>query len=187
MAGIQTEDFFREKRETSEIKSEILTKYFKFWCGVLLYGQKYRKIDNVLYIDLFSGPGYYEDLQPSTPIKILNSIINSDGQKIDLNKSVKTFFNDSKKKLINQLDVNISNLEYYPKLINKPVLLNESANIELLNSLLKKGIPSLTFIDPFGYTFSMKMLLACVKDWGSDLFMLFNLNRIRAAIMNSTV
>jgi three-Cys-motif partner protein len=187
MAGIEAEDFFKKKRETSEIKSEIFIKYFKFWCGILLHGQKYKQINEVIYIDLFSGPGYYEDQEPSTPIKILNSIFKTNGQKIDLNISVKTFFNDSNSGLIAQLEKNINELEYYPNLVHKPVLLNKVASRTLLTSLLKKNVPSLTFIDPFGYTFSMQMLLDSVREWGSDLFMLFNLNRIRAAIMNPTV
>lgn len=187
MAGIKTEDFFKRKRETSEIKSEILTNYFKFWCSVLLYGQKYKQISQVVYIDLFSGPGYYEDGTSSTPIKILDCIYASKGQNVDLNKGVKTFFNDVKPQLVEKLGENILKLPYYDELIFKPVLLNEEANHELLKNLLNKDIPSLTFIDPFGYKFSLDMLLSAVKDWGSDLFMLFNINRIRAAIQNPVV
>lgn len=188
MTGISIENFFNTKRNTSEIKSEVFVKYFKFWCGVLLFAQKFKKIEKLLYIDLFSGPGLYnEKNEPSTPIKILDSIISSNGKDIDLNKSVHTFFNDQNKALIDQLDSNIKNLSYFSELLNKPVLLNKSVNSELLQTLLEKGTPSLTFIDPFGYTYSMEMLLHSVKDWGSDLFMLFNVNRIRAAIKNPKV
>lgn len=187
MASINTDDFFESKRSTSEIKSEIFLKYFKFWCGVLLYGQKYKKINEVMYIDMFSGPGKYDDGAISTPIKVLESIYASKGSNIDLNASVKTFFNDEKKKIVDQLEENLKNLSYYHEIRHKPVILNKSASIELMNDLLKEGIPSLTFIDPFGYSFSMEMLLSSIKEWGSDLFMLFNINRIRAAINNPTV
>lgn len=187
MAGIETDDFFKSKRDTSEIKSEILTAYFKFWCAVLLYGQSYKRISKVVYIDLFSGPGYYEDGSPSTPIKILDSIYASNGNKIDLNKGVQTFFNDVKPQLVEKLGENISNLPYYDDLVNKPILLNEEANLELQKKIVNKDTPSLTFIDPFGYKFSLEMLQTAVKDWGSDLFLLFNINRIRAAIQNPVV
>jgi len=187
MAGISTDEFFKSKRDTSEIKSEILVKYFKFWCGVLLFAQKFRIIDKLLYIDLFSGPGRYQNGEPSTPVKILESIIASNGRPIDLNKAVKTFFNDEKKNLIKTLDKNILELPYYNDLLNKPVILNKSVNKDLLSELLEAKTPSLTFIDPFGYSYSMEMLLNSVKEWGSDLFMLFNINRIRAAINNPTV
>lgn len=187
MTAISTESFFKVKRNTSEIKSEILVKYFKFWCGVLLFAQKYKKINELVYIDLFAGPGRYENGSASTPIKIIDSIIASSNKPIDFNKSVKTFFNDEKRRLVGELERNIKSLPYYNDLINKPVILNQSASKELLNVLLQKGIPSLTFIDPFGYSYSMSMLLNSVKEWGSDLFMLFNINRIRAAIKNPLV
>lgn len=187
MASINTQDFFREKRNTSEIKSEILNKYFKAWCGILLHGQKFKKINTVLYVDLYSGQGYYEDGQPSTPIKILHSIHKSSGSIIDLNKCVKTFFNDSKKTVVDKLKVNLSSLPFYEELHHRPLVLNETANQQLLVNLLNNNHPSLTFIDPFGYSFSQQMLLHSVKNWGSDLFMLFNVNRIRSAVINKSV
>jgi len=187
MSAITTDSFFKSKRDTSEIKSEILVEYFKFWCSVLLFGQKFKKIEQVVFIDLFSGPGRYESGDPSTPLKIIESIYNSTGKAIDLNKCVRTFFNDQKKGLIKNLDNNLTSLDYYEKLGHKPILLNHQASKEVLNSLLEKKTPSLTFIDPFGYSYSMEMLLSSVREWGSDLFMLFNINRIRAAIRNPLV
>lgn len=187
MASINPECFFKEKRNTSEIKSEILNKYFKAWCGILLYGQKFKRINTVLYVDLYSGPGYYEDGQPSTPIKILESIHKSSGERIDLNMSVKTFFNDSTKSVVEKLKANLSSLPFYEELHHAPLVLNEKANQRLLVNLLNNSNPSLTFIDPFGYSFSQEMLLQSVKNWGSDLFMLFNVNRIRSAVLNDNV
>jgi len=188
MAAITTDTFFKEKRHTSEIKSEILVKYFKFWGGILLYGQRYKPIKEVLYIDLYSGPGYYgSNSEPSTPIKILNSIYESTNSPFNLNIAVKTFFNDEKKSMIESLGKNILGLPFYNDLVHKPTLLNKPASKELLQSLIQQKIPALTFIDPFGYTYSLEMLLSAVRDWGSDLFMLFNMNRIRAAINNPNV
>lgn len=187
MSTIDPSHFFKRKRNTSEIKSEILNKYFNAWCGILLHGQKKRTIDTVIYIDLYSGQGLYEDGQPSTPIKILNSIYKSKGTFLDLNQCVKTFFNDSQKSIIDKLVLNISNLSYYSELVHKPMILNEVANQNLLANLLNNNHPSLTFIDPFGYSYSQQMLLHSVQRWGSDLFMLFNFNRIRSAVLNSKV
>lgn len=187
MAAIEPKDFFRKKRDASEIKSEILNKYFNTWCGIILYGQKKRLINTVLYIDLYSGPGYYDDGQPSTPIKILDSIFQSIGQRYDLNRAVRTFFNDNDKAIVNKLKLNLENLPYYQALTYKPIVLNKEADFQLLTKLLNNDYPALTFIDPFGYSFSKKMLLHCVQKWGSDLFMLFNLNRIRSAVLNDTV
>lgn len=191
MSTIKTDDFFKSKRNTSEIKSEILNKYFKAWAGIMLYGQSFKRINELIYIDLYAGQGYYEDGSKSTPVKILDSIINTDGTSIDFNKSVKVFFNDEKKKVIENLEKNVKSLEYYDRLIHKPVFLNQPANQQLLIELLNKNnnkSPTLTFIDPFGYKgLSKTMLLHSVKQWGSDLFMLFNINRIKGAIKNKIV
>jgi len=64
MPGISLSDFFKEKRSASEIKSEILNEYFKAWAAILLKGQKYKKIEKILYVDLFSGPGLYDCNSP---------------------------------------------------------------------------------------------------------------------------
>ncbi|MCK0192689.1 three-Cys-motif partner protein TcmP [Arenibacter sp. F20364] len=187
MPGISLSDFFKEKRTASEIKSEILNEYFKAWAAILLKGQQYRKIERLVYVDLFSGPGLYDDGKPSTPIKILNSINQSKGQFIDFDNAVKTFFNDKSERLANDLKENIENLPYYDEITHKPVIANEPASQKMLEEYLQSASPSLTFIDPLGYNYTQNMLLYSVKNWGSDLFMLFNFNRIRAAIRNKKV
>ena len=113
MPGISLSDFFREKRNASEIKSEILTEYFKAWAAILLVGQQYQQINKLLYLDLFSGPGLYDDGEPSTPIKILDCINNSKGKSIDFDKHVQTIFNDKTDKIVTKLKSNIEGLEYY--------------------------------------------------------------------------
>ncbi len=189
MATIKTSDFFKTMRNASEIKSEILNEYFKAWAAILLKGQQWKNIDRLIYIDLFAGSGYYSDGSPSTPIKILNSIYNSSNGVVDYNKSVQTFFNDQNEKIIKELESNIKGLPYYNELKHSPIFLNEEASNEKLDLLQKNNTkyPSLTFIDPFGYGYSKKMMLRAVKRWGSDLFLLFNMNRIRAAIKNESV
>lgn len=187
MPGISLSDFFKEKRTASEIKSEILNDYFKAWAAILLKGQQYKKIDKLVYVDLFSGPGLYDDGKPSTPIKILNSINQSKGQFIDFDIAVKTFFNDKSEKLANELKKNIENLPYYNNITHKPIIANEPASQKMLEEYLQSSNPSLTFIDPLGYNYTQNMLLYSIKNWGSDLFMLFNFNRIRAAIRNKKV
>ncbi|MEM8524846.1 MAG: three-Cys-motif partner protein TcmP [Bacteroidota bacterium] len=187
MPGISLSDFFSEKRDASEIKSEILNEYFKAWAAIMLKGQRYKRIEKILYVDLFSGPGLYEDGSPSTPIKILNSIYNSKETFVDYDKHVQTFFNDKDGKLIDDLKRNISNLDYFDKLKYKPIIVNNSASLDILKKALSDSCPALTFIDPLGYGFTQRMLMFAIKNWGSDLFMLFNFNRIRAAIKNKKV
>ena len=189
MPSIENNDFFQKKREASEIKSEILNKYFKAWCGILLYGQKYKTVKRLLYIDLYAGRGYYDDGSPSTPIEILESIQTSKGANIDLDGAVQTFFNDSNKQEVSRLKKNIETLNFYNELTHKPIILNRQADKDLLTELLNKNkeYPSLTFLDPFGYSYSKEMLMKAVKEWGSDLFFLFNINRVQAAVVNGAV
>lgn len=186
MAGISPSDFFRQTRSQSEVKSEIMSEYFKTWASILLRGQRFIPIQNLLYLDLYAGKGYYDDNKPSTPIKVLNSI-HAD---VLFNEKIKTFFNDDDDEIVHALDQNIRNLPFYDNLKHKPAVLNQSANKELLRELLSKENqnPSLTFIDPLGYKgVSAELCLMAVKNWGSDLFLLFNLNRIRPGIKNSGV
>lgn len=187
MSGISLSDFFKEKRDASEIKAEILNEYFKAWAAILLRGQKYKNVDKLLYIDLFSGPGVYDDGKESTPIKILNSINASRGNFVDYDSSVQTIFNDKSEKIIFDLRKNIESLTYYNLLKYKPIIGNELASQPLLEKVQNGSAPSLTFIDPLGYGYNQKMLLYSVRTWGSDLFVLFNINRIRAAILNNKV
>jgi three-Cys-motif partner protein len=188
MATISTDNFFATKRNESEIKSEILNQYFKAWAGILLFGQKFKSIKNLVYIDLYAGTGYYEDGTPSTPIKILESIAKTKGHPhIDFSISVKTFFNDEKKSVVEKLKENILKSDFTNALKHKPEFLNEPASRELLEKLLNNEHPALTFIDPFGYGYSQDMLLHAIRKWGSDVFMLFNMNRIRSAVMNNEV
>ena len=188
MATIRTDEFFRIPRTPSEVKSEILNSYFKAWAAILLVALRKRiKVQSLSYIDLFSGPGYYENGDPSTPIKILNSI----NENQLFNQKIKTFFNDNDPKLAAQLDTNIKRLPYFAELNHRSVVLNKETNKDLLLSFLNSNSsnsPSLTFIDPFGYKgVSAELCKLAVKNWGSDLFMLFNFNRIRSGIRNSTV
>ncbi len=90
MAGISPTDFFRQTRTHSEVKSEIINEYFKAWAAILLIGQRNIPIKNLLYIDLYAGKGIYDDNKPSTPIKVLNSIVAN----AVFNQRIKTFFND---------------------------------------------------------------------------------------------
>ena len=73
--------FFLKQEEHSKIKSEIVTKYFCAWSNVMLGYQSKRlpKISKrIAYVDLYSGPGRYEDGSPSTPLMILEKIVENE-------------------------------------------------------------------------------------------------------------
>jgi three-Cys-motif partner protein len=52
--------FFDESRDQSRIKSRILAKYFWAWARVIIPTAKAHD-NRIAYIDLFAGPGRYND------------------------------------------------------------------------------------------------------------------------------
>ncbi|MFD2247465.1 three-Cys-motif partner protein TcmP [Pontibacter ruber] len=185
MSTVDTNDFFKEQRSTSEIKSELLNEYFKAWSSTTLQGQRYISNPVLAFIDLYAGEGKAEDGKPATPVKILNSIFGAT-DKFNLNKIVRTFFNDEKKAVAAKLKQNLESLPYYENLVHKPVMLHEEANFSLLARLLGNDTPTLLYLDPFGYAFSQQLLLQSIRRWGLDVFMLFTPAKLREAVVSAT-
>lgn len=180
-----SKEFFEKLRDQSEIKAEILTEYFKAWASIMLIAIR-RKPDQLLYIDLYSGPGYFTETIPSTPIKIIEAI----SENPVFRSKIKTVFNDVCPKTISNLEEKVNSLPFYKDLRLKPKFFNEEANSGLLQRILQenKNTPTLTFLDPFGYKgISMDICKNALENWGSDLFLMFNFNRIRMGLKNPNV
>lgn len=177
--------FFEHQTISSRIKASIVSEYFPSYCKIIV---KKHQPKEIRYIDLFSGPGIYEDGNPSTPILIAKQC-----QKDEfLRQNVRMVFNDN---------------VYYKKL-------EENFNKEFPEGTFKfkphfgkstvgdcKGIddflcrnthgskfnecPSLLFIDPFGYKGIQTIKLAqFLKNWGNEIFLFINAKRIHPAIEN---
>ena len=180
---MKSDNFFCNSLEQSKIKSDIVSKYFSAWYSILS-----NNSSKLNYIDLFSGPGIYEDGTESTPIKILKHYKNI--SKPDV--KVVFLFNDKDKN-------NIENLKTYIQTNIVPILPYDNTysfyfnNTEVDDSLSEsfsklKLNPSLVFIDPFGYKgVTEKLITSLTKDWGSDCFLFFNMNRIITSIQNPKV
>src|SRR5829696_6975717 len=74
-SGVTAEEFFDEPEERSVIKSTIVARYFDEWTRVML-PQVERRGTPLAYVDLFSGPGRYDDGTPSTPLWVLGYATN---------------------------------------------------------------------------------------------------------------
>ena len=74
---MSTGTFFDDQKEQSFVKSTIVSKYFWAWAKVITSVQnRYNKSDKrIAYIDLFAGPGRYEDNTKSTPLLVLEKAI----------------------------------------------------------------------------------------------------------------
>ena len=67
--------FFQESTRQSRIKTRIVSKYFSAWAQVIVPRAKSRGDDRIAFIDLFAGPGRYDDEMPSTPLHVLGNAV----------------------------------------------------------------------------------------------------------------
>lgn len=179
------QSFFDERTEQSFIKAEIVAKYFWAWAKVIIPQAKKRQ-NKIAYIDLFSGPGRYKDGSKSTPLLILERAIADP----DMREMLVTIFNDKDSNYTQSLQQEINSLSDINRLKNKPIILNTEVGEEIVNFFeARRLIPTLFFIDPFGYKgLSLRLIGSVIqKSWGSDCLFFFNYNRISAAVNNPLV
>ncbi|MDH6107512.1 three-Cys-motif partner protein TcmP [Anabaenopsis tanganyikae CS-531] len=181
MAG---DSFFDEQTEQSLIKARIVEKYLPAWAKVIIPHAKKRG-SQIAYIDLFAGPGRYENGSKSTPIKVLETAIADP----DMRNMLKTLFNDANSQHTNSLQsaINaipgIQNLKYQPNVINYEVGENIVQTFKQLNL-----VPTLFFVDPWGYKgLSLELINSVVRNWGCDCLFFFNYNRISMGLGNPLV
>src|SRR5690242_7581689 len=86
---MSSNEFFKEAKEQSLVKTTIVSKYFWVWAQVIISTTK-RYSGKIAYIDLFAGPGRYEDGTKSTPILVLERAIADEAMR----KCLVTIFND---------------------------------------------------------------------------------------------
>jgi three-Cys-motif partner protein len=172
--------FYDEQTEASQLKAEIVSKYFAAWANVIASQQT----DRIGYLDLFCGPGRYEDGNPSTPLLVLEKAINHFNPKV-CQKLVLTF-NDSDPAKIAQLESEIDNFPDIHKLYFKP----KTSTVRIGDRMVRAfenivKMPTLSFIDPWGYKgLSLSLVRNLVKHWGCDSIFFFNYRRINPGIEN---
>lgn len=176
--------FFDESRDNSLVKSEIVAKYFWAWAKVIISkAKKWNK--NIAYIDLFSGPGRYQDGSKSTPLLILERAIADP----DMSQMLVTLFNDKDSHNTHSLQQAIADIPDIGRLQHEPKVLNKEVGEEILQEIKKiNNVPTLFFIDPWGYKgLSLGLIGAVIKDWGCDCIFFFNYNRINMGLPNVAV
>jgi three-Cys-motif partner protein len=177
------ETFFKEQSIPSEIKAELIKEYFIMWSSVMKNTSKYQKDYKLGYIDLFCGPGVYDDGKLSTPMMIMETILSD----LELCAHVITFFNDQDQNTITKLQNNIEKLNNFNQLKHLPRY-NVAKVDEDIKELLPNNIPSLMVLDPFGYKgISLELIKETTVSFGCDLILLFNLNSLVRAIDNPTM
>jgi three-Cys-motif partner protein len=179
------EGFFEETREQSVVKAKIVSGYFSAWAKVMISTVKQTKDRRIAYIDLFAGPGRYKDGTKSTPLLVLEKAI----QDPDMSKMLVTIFNDGNQDHSYSLDQAIRSLPGIEKLQYKPEVHNHIIGKKIIAIFSEiKVIPTLLFVDPWGYKgLSIQLVNSVLKDWGCDVIFFFNYNRINMGLSNSAV
>jgi three-Cys-motif partner protein len=176
--------FFDESTDQSLVKAEIVAKYFWAWAKVIIPQAKKMRT-NIAYVDLFSGPGRYQDGSKSTPLLILERAIADP----DMREMLVTIFNDKDSNNTQSLLQAINAIPDIGLLRNQPIVLNTEVGKELVREFEQNQvIPTLFFIDPWGYKgLSLRLIGSVIKDWGCDCIFFFNYNRINMGLHNTSV
>ncbi len=175
-------DFFKVQTASSLIKAKIVAEYFPQYARILLK----KPQEEIIYLDLFAGPGVYEDGSLSTPILLSQHIAND----ANLSQKVQLLFNDNtySKELIENFNERFPNgtFAHKPRFSNKTVGKDKGIQDYLSREPLKKNPkPTLLFFDPFGYKdIDTATLSTFLENWGNEIFLFFNIKRIHAAIEN---
>lgn len=180
--------FFKEQSEQSQVKATIVTKYFNIWANVIISTQKkypQRSSNKIAYIDLFAGPGRYEDGTQSTPVMIIEAALKNP----DICERLVAMFNDKDENNTRSLEKTLSCIPNIERLKYKPQIKNEEVGEEIVKMFEEMNlIPTLFFVDPWGYKgLSLRLVNSVLKDWGCDCIFFFNYNRINMGLSNPMV
>lgn len=180
------ENFFDEQSEQSQIKASIVADYFWSWGKVITGHQKAAgKEQKIAYIDLFAGPGRYESGTASTPLLILEQAINDPL----FRTSLVSMFNDRDPENVSTLQQAVSALPGIGTLKYAPDIFCEEVGEEIVKQFEELNlIPTLMFVDPWGYKgLSLRLINSVLKNWACECIFFFNFNRINMGLSNSYV
>lgn len=182
----QREVFFAEQKEQSAVKSMIVNNYFRAWAKVMKVQVESRGNNaRIAYLDLFAGPGRYEDGAKSTPLLILETALADPW----LRDHLVTIFNDKDEKNTKSLQTALSELPDAASIRHRPILMNNEVGTEMVKAFDSLSLaPTLFFVDPWGYKgLSLKLINSVLKNWGCDCIFFFNYSRINAGLSNPMV
>ncbi|MDA1050939.1 MAG: three-Cys-motif partner protein TcmP [Planctomycetota bacterium] len=182
MPTIDNDEFYKEQKEHSYIKSCIVSDYFWAWANVMIGVQnRYaNRPKRLAYIDLFCGPGKYDDGTDSTPLMIMRRVLN----RPELRDRLLTVFNDRLPKNTAALEAALAALPGIDQLKFKPQIFTGEVDESVVKQLeAMKLPPTFLFVDPFGYKgLSLRLINSVLKHWGCDCVFFFNYNRVNAGM-----
>jgi three-Cys-motif partner protein len=173
-----TGTFFETRTKASEIKAQIVTKYFWVWSRIVIKHVR----SGIGYVDLFAGPGRYADGAASTPLLIIERAIATP----ELAEALHIVLNDRDDKSIEALRAEVAKLPGIEKLHHKPIIEPREVDYRAVEWVEREWpYPSLIFLDPWGYKgLTLRLIHACLARPYTDVIFFFNYNRVNAAIEN---
>lgn len=174
-------DFFETQSEQSSTKAIIVSTYFGAWANVIKKG--WNSSNPIGYIDLFCGPGIYQDGNESVPILLIRKILADN----ELTKRILLAFNDENPQNIESLKIAINSVDTEGVLNNRIQFSNQTVDNEFYKKIkANRNIPILSFVDPFGYKGLTRSLISTlIQNNGSDCIFFFNYSRINMALSSN--
>ena len=181
---MRNNSFYDKPTEQSQIKARIVEKYFWAWAKVVIPWAKRGK-NRIGYVDIFAGPGGYKDGTKSTPLLVLEKAAEDE----DIRKMLVSVFNDVSPDHAQNLQDAIDSSPVIGTLNRKPIVRSMEVGEEIAQVLEStKMIPTLFFVDPWGYKgLSLQLISSAVRNWGCDCIFFFNYSRINRDINNPPV
>ena len=171
------DNFFESQKEKSKIKSLIVTDFFKAYYPIIENAKLSKENDEIFYLDLFSGPGVYDDGNKSTPLLLLDIVNNF--KKDTIRERLRIVFNDKNKNYAATLDTYVKNHPVYSAMKHSPIVTNMQASELNLTKYLCQNSPIFSFVDPWGYVdVSAEQVWGLIRNIGSDCILFFSSDRI---------
>jgi three-Cys-motif partner protein len=166
------------------VKATIVAKYFWSWATIVKKTARTMG-GKIAYLDLYCGPGIYENGVRSTPLRVLESAIAD----TDIRQMLVPVLNDINPEHIERLQEAVNNLPGIETLRYAPQYSTDEVNDKMAEALKQvRKVPTLVFLDPCGYKgLSLDLIGALIKDWGCDCITFFNYNRINMHLPNQDV
>lgn len=176
-------NFFEHQSEQSMIKAKIVSNYFTAWSRIMCKNRNWSSSIPVGYVDLFSGPGVYQDGNESVPIMLIKTVLND----MELSDRFWFYFNDQDENNIKNLQRTIAGIDINDKLKRKISYSTRTIDENFANAItINSQGPILSFVDPFGYKgLTIDLVNKLIKNNGSDCIFFFNYNRINMALSSN--
>lgn len=162
---MSTDRFFDSPEQQSIVKTQLVAKYFGAWAKIMLRRAN-RAGGQIAYVDLFSGPGEFNDGTESTPLWVLNYARKDPS----LCTNLVTVFNDKNRAYVEQLRSKIDALHGIERLTHRPIVTNNEVGPAVIDLVHRADrVPTLFFVDPWGYKgLSLELAGNAIKRWGCD-------------------